>query len=469
VSLPSRAGPTAASGRRSPIDGAEGSSTRALKRLRRRMTAIYGTVATIGLVTLATLTLVTDARTRDLSFDAELRGLAITAGRLVVVQGGRLVTSGLTGDMVNERIDAVQVVQPGDPPVSTRVRGEVDGEELGRQQWTDASEQGSDVVEIVLDGHRAKMTAMPFFSDDNGSVAGAVVVAKIVPAEVDEARRRLVLVVGLTAGGLVSLSLVTGWVYAGRQARRIGGVLDQQEAFLTLAAHELRTPIGRMRAVAESARLIVRDSRHQPVSRQALVAELDRLVAIAQDASANVDDLLLLGRIGADRHGHRLVPVRLDELVGTFEDIVPNTVVHTPGPVTVPADDALLRHLVHNLVGNARRHGTGEDGRPPRIDVALVRRFGADGSGHVVLTVSDDGPGFAPEVLGTAFERFVGGGRGTGLGLWIVRWIAELHGGTAVAANLSLGGAVVTVTLPATGQRGAGVAPGPRATAPTPR
>jgi two-component system OmpR family sensor kinase len=413
------------------------------------MTVVYGAVAALGLAALATIALVTDGRTRDQAFDAELRGLAITAGRLVAVQRGRLVVAGLTGDMVSARIDAIQVVQPGEPPVTTRVRGDIDGDELGRREWVDEDEVGSELREIVLDGRRAKMVAMPFFSDDDGAIAGAVVVAKIVPETSDDAHRRLVAAVGLTAGGLAALSIVTGWVYAGRQVRRLGGALDQQEMFLSLAAHELRTPIGRARAVAESARLIVREARDGPVPRRALAGELDRLVAITEDASASIDDLLLLGRIRADRHGLRLAPVRLDELVGAFEDIVPGLVVQTPGSVTVLADDALLRHLVHNVVGNARRHGVHDDGRPPHIDLALRRRVGPDGSPQVVLTVSDDGPGFADEVLASAFERFVAGGKGTGLGLWIVRWIAELHGGTAAVANRPAGGAVVTVTLPA--------------------
>lgn len=426
----------------------EGANTRQLHRLRRRMTLVYSTVAALGLSVLVAITLVTDARTRDASLDARLRGVALAAGRLVVVRDGRLEVSGLVNDRVYAHLDAVTVVEPGPPPRATPVLGVLDGDELGRQAWEGPAEDGSAVEDAVVDGRPARVVAAPFYSDDDGHVAGAVVVAQVVPAQSEADRRYLQLVVGVTGAGLVALVTATGWLYAGRQVRRLGGALDQQEAFLALAAHELRTPIGRSQAVAEGARLVVLQGDGEGMRRQ-LVEELDRLVAITQDASASIDDLLLLGRIRADRHGRRFAPVRLDELVGPFESIVPGTVVHAPGPVTVVGDDVLLRHLVQNLVGNARRHGRPGGGpRPPRIDVELERGAGERGRPEVTLTVSDDGPGFPPELLATAFDRFVGGGRGTGLGLWIVRWIAELHGGRATAGNRPGGGAVVRVTLP---------------------
>jgi two-component system OmpR family sensor kinase len=412
------------------------------------MTLIYAAVASFGLVALASITLVADGRARDNSLDADVRGLGVAAGLLVVVQDGQLVTGGLTDDLVYERIDAAAVYQPGPPPVSAPIKRELDGAAMARAAWGDPSEMGSEIEETIIEGRPARAVAMPFYSDDDGRVAGAVVVARRIPEETLAGRRMLVLVVVLTAAGLALASTASGWVYAGRQTRRLGGALDQQEAFLSLAAHELRTPIGRTRAVAESARLLALQDRGGG-SRRELVGELDRLVAITMDASDNISDLLLLGRIGADRYGRRFAPVRLDEIVGPLEDVVPGTVVHTPGAVTVHGDAVLLRHLVQNLVGNARRHGHHEGSpRPPSIDVGLDVVPGTDGRPWVELSVADDGPGFPPELLDSAFERFTGGGRGTGLGLWIVLWIAEFHGGTAAVSNRPMGGARVHVRLP---------------------
>jgi len=116
--------------------------------------------------------------------------------------------------------------------------------------------------------------------------------------------------------------------------------------------------------------------------------------------------------------------------------------VDAPDDLTVRADPERLRQALGNLVDNARRHGGGE-----------VRLAGARVNGHVELHVRDSGPGFPPEFLGAAFERFTRGdparGRGgAGLGLAIVDVIARAHGGTAGARNLESGGADVWIALP---------------------
>jgi signal transduction histidine kinase len=94
------------------------------------------------------------------------------------------------------------------------------------------------------------------------------------------------------------------------------------------------------------------------------------------------------------------------------------------------------------MVTNALRHGDGP--------VLLTAR---ERNGHVELHVLDEGAGFAPEFLPLAFERFsradpARSRGGAGLGLSIVRAIAEAHGGEAGAANREGGGADVWVSLP---------------------
>jgi signal transduction histidine kinase len=77
----------------------------------------------------------------------------------------------------------------------------------------------------------------------------------------------------------------------------------------------------------------------------------------------------------------------------------------------------------------------------------------AETDGAFELHVADDGPGFPPEFLGRAFERFARAdearsGDGTGLGLAIVQAIARAHGGTVGASNRAEGGADVWLSIP---------------------
>jgi signal transduction histidine kinase len=97
------------------------------------------------------------------------------------------------------------------------------------------------------------------------------------------------------------------------------------------------------------------------------------------------------------------------------------------------------------MVENALRHGAGE-----------ITLRAARGDGRVELHVADRGPGFPPEFIDRAFERFsradpARGRGGTGLGLAIVDRIARAHGGRARVSNRAGGGADVWIELPATG------------------
>jgi signal transduction histidine kinase len=135
---------------------------------------------------------------------------------------------------------------------------------------------------------------------------------------------------------------------------------------------------------------------------------------------------------------------------------------HVDAPTPLVLDPARVQQIISNLLSNAVKF------TPPGGEIAVDVR--TDG-GELVIRVSDTGAGISPEFLPHVFERFrqedAGTGRahgGLGLGLSIVKHLAELHGGTASAESAGLQrGAAFTVRLPAIPR------PAPRPAAPVPR
>lgn len=109
-------------------------------------------------------------------------------------------------------------------------------------------------------------------------------------------------------------------------------------------------------------------------------------------------------------------------------------------------DVILMTRLLNNLISNAFRYGS--DGGHVRV---TVRRTGS----CAVLSVSDDGAGIPPDQQEKIWQRFYqvdaarSGGEGTGLGLYMVRQIARLHGGTAAVESAPGQGSTFTVRIPA--------------------
>lgn len=117
----------------------------------------------------------------------------------------------------------------------------------------------------------------------------------------------------------------------------------------------------------------------------------------------------------------------------------PQTGAH---PLTLHGDPSLLRRLLENLLLNAVHHSL----RGERVWLQLSHQ-----AGGWQVDVRDGGPGFPPDDLPRLFQRFgqTGtGSRGTGLGLYLCRLIAEAHGGSIHASNCPGGGARVVVQLP---------------------
>jgi signal transduction histidine kinase len=229
-----------------------------------------------------------------------------------------------------------------------------------------------------------------------------------------------------------------------------GRLAPAASAFVALATHELRTPL-------QALGLHV-DMMHSRVAQAAddvptpwLLDRLERTRALVRRANRLVDDLLSACEL-AEGHG------RLDretfDLAQLAEDVVAANaeslhwarcphLVERSGPVVGRWDRSRVERVLENLLSNAMKYAAG---------CAIEVRVWAAG-GDAYLSVKDAGPGIAEGDRDVIFERFrrgtrTGGVSGSGLGLWIVRTIAEAHGGSVGVESAPGRGATFTVRLP---------------------
>ncbi len=218
-----------------------------------------------------------------------------------------------------------------------------------------------------------------------------------------------------------------------------------QEAFVADLVHEVKNPAAAGRAAAEV------------LERGPVDAERGaRLARILADSSARLDAVasrfLELARAEAGLPGEAWVALPLHTLVIAIVEAQqaarPELTVELAWePAVVRAVPTALESAVRNLIENAAAFAPQGDG-PPVVTVTLVAQ-----AGRARLEVADSGPGIAPDDLPRVFDRFFSRrvGEGTGLGLALVRAVAESHGGSATAR--SEGGAVFTLELPLSGTR----------------
>lgn len=224
----------------------------------------------------------------------------------------------------------------------------------------------------------------------------------------------------------------------------------QVRQFVADASHELRTPLASIRGYSE---LVRRSPDDVPPD---TLRALDRIESEALRMGDLVEDLLLLARLDAgrplDREPVDLAALAIDAVADAhaasrdhvWELDLP--LAEGDGPpegdalwadgddtydipdVTVVGDEARLRQVFANLLGNARVH------TPPGTRVVVGLR--PDGDDHVVLSVTDDGPGIPASLRPSLFQRFSRGdsarnrvGGSTGLGLAIAQAVVQAHGG----------------------------------------
>jgi two-component system, OmpR family, sensor kinase len=227
--------------------------------------------------------------------------------------------------------------------------------------------------------------------------------------------------------------------------------------FAADASHELRTPLSAIRGYAELA------LRHPGPVPEEVSHALRRVQSESARMTVLVDDLLLLARLDAGRPLER-EPVDLSRLaIETTSDARVARGDHRwrldlPGePVLVEGDEHRLHQVLANLLSNAGKHTPpgstvsvaltlGDASPDAEADTAAVQRGVAPPGPRVELSITDDGPGIAPELLPELFERFTRGevgrardataaGRSTGLGLAIVDAVVAAHGGGIVVTS----------------------------------
>jgi two-component system OmpR family sensor kinase len=225
---------------------------------------------------------------------------------------------------------------------------------------------------------------------------------------------------------------------------RLQHAIEREQRLLDDASHELRTPLSILKAELDLTLSRSREPDELEAALRSASEETDRLARLAED-------LLVLSRARAGGLRIHRMSTSLGDLLGRAcaghqaRAREHGARIEWAAPaVEITADPMRLRQALDNLLDNAIRYGPEAGG--------LIRAEAGVSGGVATITMENAGPGFADGLLPEAFEAFVRGGGdpgrqpGAGLGLAIVRAVAQAHGGTTTAENVP-GGARLTMTL----------------------
>ena len=297
-------------------------------------------------------------------------------------------------------------------------------------------------------GGPVRVVSMPLFGSF-GEVIAVVQAAQ--PRQIaGETIGRLVLVLVPIALGALALATAGGLFMSRRAMRPVQDAFERQRTFIADASHELKTPLTLIRADAEVLARGLTDPDRRELAED-LIAETDRMSAV-------LSDLLVLARLDAGKLAVERVPFDLAAAIAEAAERFAARAVaerkeletRTSGKVPACGDAKRTGQILAALLDNALRF------TPPG---GLITVDGSARDGRVEATVTDAGPGIAPEHLPRVFDRFYRAeaartrseaGGGTGLGLSIARELARAQGGELTAANAPEGGARFTLSLPNT-------------------
>jgi signal transduction histidine kinase len=227
-----------------------------------------------------------------------------------------------------------------------------------------------------------------------------------------------------------------------RAAERIQALVRSHQSMLANASHELRSPLARLKMAVS----LVEDA-PAGAGRERLKAEIATNIG---ELDALVEEVLLASRLDAQPTDAAMAPVDLIGIAAEEAARVGAELQATEATLVVPGDERLLRRALRNLLENARRYGVGEDGG----EITLHAQRTAAPPRWIELRVCDRGPGVPEALRERIFEpyfRLPGHAEregGVGLGLSLVKQIAERHHGRVRCEARAGGGSCFVLSLP---------------------
>lgn len=214
-------------------------------------------------------------------------------------------------------------------------------------------------------------------------------------------------------------------------------MLDAKRQLLLGISHELRSPLSRLRLSLE----FIDDEKKDDL--RAEITEMEQIIGTLLEAEKLNSGHTRLNRTNVNIN--ELVEQLVDDYFSRDKNCID---IHVVEPLEEAyVDDVRLILLLKNLISNALRYSKDDDGK--------VRIVAENKDSELIISVADNGPGFAPQHVSKIGEPFFRGDPsrtretgGTGLGLYLARLVAEAHGGTLALDQNYTNGAKLVVTFP---------------------